>query len=149
MITEAQTQALAAFVARIRADWDQPGIVAAIRKASTLGNPAEIGTALCRLAGNRELRTPAMLADPGTHWHDTTVAARVWPVMCETHPDVRASRCDTDGPCARAVAQTDHATGAARVRAEYQPRPRPIRAPERPATDLDAVRKRIDEEVGQ
>lgn len=68
MMTSAQSQALAAFVARIRTDWDQPGILAAITKASNLASPAAIGRALCALAENRELRTPALLASPGKHW---------------------------------------------------------------------------------
>jgi hypothetical protein len=67
-ITQTQAQALATFAARIRDDWDQPGILAAIQKAQSLGSPAQIGRALMALAENRELRTPALLASPGKHW---------------------------------------------------------------------------------
>ena len=92
-ITRVEAQALAAFVTRIRDDWDQPGIVAAIEKAAPLGAPAAIGAALCRLAENRDLRTPAMLAEPGTHWAGTTVAKLAPPVMCVDHPDQPAREC--------------------------------------------------------
>lgn len=135
-MTQAQAQALAAFVWRIRDDWDQPGILAAIRKAGTLGTPAEIGTALCRLAGNRELRTPALLSEPGPHWHETSVASRVWPVMCEQHPHVRASRCDVDGPCAAYVTPA----GIAAVRTALRDAPKPPRRV--PPVDVAEVRTR-------
>lgn len=147
-ITKAQAQALATFVSRIRDDWDHPGIVAAIEKAATLGTPAEIGTALCRLAANEEHRTPAFLPEPGQHWRDTSVASRVWPVMCEMHPGVRASRCDIDGPCSATVASADHATGAAAVRAAMLPRPRPVARREPAPADLTATRARADAEAG-
>ena len=148
-ITKAQSQALAAFISRVRDDWDHAGIVAAIERAATLGTPAEIGTALCRLAGNHELRTPALLASPGTHWHETSVAARVWPVMCEHHPDVRASRCDYDGPCAATVTTA----GAADVKAALRNAPRlarpAARDPKPTPRDLDDVRARADQEAQQ
>lgn len=145
-ISTAQAQALGAFISRIRDDWDHPGIVAAITKAAPLGNPAEIGTALCRLAANHELRTPALLSEPGPHWHDTSVATRVWPVMCQQHPDVRASRCDIDGPCAAHVTTR----GADDVKAALRSAPRmtlPVQRPEPKPRDLDDVRARADREV--
>lgn len=67
-ISQTQATALATFVAKVRDDWDQPGILAAIQKAQSLGNPLQIGRALIALAENRELRTPALLASPGKHW---------------------------------------------------------------------------------
>ena len=143
MITRAQTEALATFVSRIRPDWDHPGIVAAITKAGQLGTPAEIGTALCRLAGNVELRTPAILAGPGPHWHDTSVAARVWPDMCPTHPHVPLYRCEDYGPCAQAA--TAPPTGW-RDDVKLKRRPRAIH-PEPKPTDLDPLRDRMDAEA--
>ena len=113
-ITHAQAQALATFVSRIRDDWDHPGIVAAITKARELGNAAEIGTALCRLAANAELKTPAMLADPGSHWRDTTVASRLAPVMCPDHKAHLARDCRE---CRALSDAADHKSGAAAVRA--------------------------------
>src|SRR5690349_17586979 len=68
MMTEVQAQALATFVARIRPDWDHPGIMAALGKAANLGTPAQVARALVNLAENHDLRTPAILAQPGSHW---------------------------------------------------------------------------------
>ena len=146
-ITTTEAQALATFISRIRDDWNHPGIVAAIEKAAPLGTPADIGTALCRLAANTELRTPALLAEDGPHWRDTTVASRIWPVMCTRHPEVRASRCDYDGPCAADVTTR----GADAVRAALAEAPRPARPAiaERPTPerDLDETRRRADQEA--
>lgn len=88
-ITQTQATALATFVAKVRDDWDQPGILAAIQKAQSLGNPLQIGRALLALAENRELRTPALLASPGKHWvHDgESVGPNVTNnVRCPEHP---------------------------------------------------------------
>lgn len=93
MISNAQSQALAALVSRLRDDWDHPGILAAITKARDVGPPAAIAAALCRLAENRDMRTPALLAEPGTHWGGTTVATRKPPTMCPDHPTSRALDC--------------------------------------------------------
>src|SRR5690349_20656220 len=92
-MTKVEAQALAAFVARVRPDWQQPGIMAAIEKAVPLGSAAAIGGALCRLAENLELRTPALLAEPGPHWSGTTVATRQPPVKCPEHPGEKAGAC--------------------------------------------------------
>lgn len=67
-ISRAEAEALAAFIARARPDWDHPGIVAAIKKAAHCGTPLEIGVALCIIAKDRSLRTPALLAEKGRHW---------------------------------------------------------------------------------
>lgn len=92
-ITQTEAQALAAFVARIRPDWDHPGIVAAIGKARDVGPAAAVGAALCRLAENGELRTPALLAEPGAHWGGTTAATRRPPTLCPDHPTARLHDC--------------------------------------------------------
>ena len=146
-ITKADAQALATFVARCRDDWDHPGIVAAIGKASHLGSPAAIGAALCRLAENRELRTPASLASPGTHWAGTTVAKVAPPVMCAEpdHSDELARECRK----CRALAVTDKAElkrKADLVRAEMKRRARPKTRPE-PTHDLADARARADREA--
>jgi hypothetical protein len=145
-ISQAQAQALATFITRIRDDWDHPGIVAAIQKAAPLGTPADIGTALCRLAANPDLRTPAVLADPGTHWANTTVASRTPPVMCPEHVTQPARDC----PDCRAQAVTDKVAVselAAKVRAHYRPTTRPAPKPEPTPADLAAVRERADREA--
>jgi hypothetical protein len=103
-ISQTQGQALAAFVARVRADWDQPGILAAISKAASLGSPTQIGRALLALAENRDLRTPALLASPGKHWvHDgepvgpnvtNNVRCPEHPINFHPCPLCAAKRCD-------------------------------------------------------
>ena len=140
-ITKAEAQALAAFVARCRSDWDHPGIVAAIQKAAPLGSPAAVGAALCRLAENRELRTPAMLADPGAHWSGTSVAKVAPPVMCADHPDQPARACKT----------CEDAAVPAELCAAWR-RPAPVRrAPvvrrEPTTADLAETRARADREA--
>ena len=141
-ITVAQTQALAAFVARCRDDWDHPGIVAAITKASHLGSPAAIGAALCRLAENPELRTPAMLADQGSHWGGTTVAKLTPPVTCPDHPGEKAGACRV---CESAAVPPpanwrDDVTLTRRTRPKTRPEP---------THDLTDVRARADAEEQQ
>jgi hypothetical protein len=138
-ISKVEAQALAAFVARCRDDWDHPGIVAAITKASHLGSPAAIGAALCRLAENRELRTPAMLADPGTHWTGTTVAKLTPPVMCPDHPGQPAGRCPA------CDAETTPPPTGWRDDVTLTRRTRPKTRPE-PTHDLADVRARADAE---
>jgi len=147
-IDHTQATALAAFVGRIRPDWDHPGIVAAIGKARSLGSAAAIGAALCRLAENRELRTPAMLAEPGTHWSGTTVAKLPPPIMCAEHPHQPAREC----PDCRAQAVTDKAALAdlaAAVRAHHKTRtrhtPRPEPTPDR--TRIEQIRAELDREA--
>ena len=114
MISRTQAEALATFVAHIRPDWDRPGILAAIGKAGNLGSPSAIGVALCRLADNRGLNTPALLPTPGAHWTDTPVAAIRPPTMCGDHPQQRALDCPD---CAAELADVDHAAHANRLRA--------------------------------
>lgn len=88
-ISQTQAQALATFIARIRDDWDHPGIVAAISKASALGSPAQLGRALCALAENPDLRSPGLLSQPGRHW--TQDGVQTGPnvshnIPCPVHP---------------------------------------------------------------
>lgn len=89
MMTQAQIQALATFVSRVRDDWDHAGIVAAVTKAANLASAPAVGRALCTLAENRDLRTPALLSQPGRHWHQD--GEPVGPnashnVRCHRHP---------------------------------------------------------------
>ncbi len=133
--TKAQAQALAAFITRIREDWDHPGIVAAIQKASALGSAADIGVGLCRLAGNAELRTPATLADPGSHWRDTSVGKITPPVMCPEHATEKAGACrvctSQSVPAPSAITEARKALTSAGSHASAQHSPSP---PNRPCT---------------
>lgn len=143
-ITTAQTQALATFVSRLRDDWDHPGIVAAITKAAPIATPADIGTALCRLAGNLELRTPATLASPGPHWRDTETGKRSLPDLCPEH------RAQKAGACPECIARAVPADRAAELGLWQRPkltRPaRTRRAPQPSTPDLGDVRARADRE---
>jgi len=142
-ISRVEAQALAAFVSRIRDDWQQPGIVAAIEKAAPLGSPAAIGAALCMLAENLELRTPALLAETGPHWTGTTVAKLTPPVMCVDHPAEPARECRE----CRALA-VPAAECASWQRPTLTRRARTVRRPDpTPDTErINALRDRIDAE---
>lgn len=88
-------QPLAALVACIRRDWDVPGTRAAISKARHRGTPLEIARALLRLAENQALRTPAMLAEDGSHWGTPTTVPTQSQARCAEygHEHELASNC--------------------------------------------------------
>ena len=95
--------------------------------------------ALCRLAENLELRTPAMLAEPGNHWGGTTVAKLAPPVMCPDHPGEKAGACRV---CEQAAIPPpanwrDDVTLTRRTRPKTRPEP---------THDLADVRARADAE---
>lgn len=92
-ITRSQGQALAALLHQLRGDWDLPGINAAIRKAAAHGSAADVAVAACRCAANPEMRTPALISEPGTHWQGTVVGTRQAPLMCAEHPTQPARHC--------------------------------------------------------
>lgn len=135
-ITKTEAEALAAYICRVRGDWDHPGVVAAIRKAAHCGTPLEIGVALCTIAKDRSLRTPALLAEKGRHW--TQEGAPVGPnasndTPCGIHrlslpcpacrEDEDANPIDPDA-LAQLLAQTraEVAANAARYRQPTHPR---------------------------
>jgi hypothetical protein len=92
-LTKSQGEALTALLHQLRKDWDTPGIRAALQKAATLGSPADLAVAACRVAANPEARTPALIAEPGSHWQGTAVGKRIAPVMCVEHPGEKAGHC--------------------------------------------------------
>lgn len=144
-IDHAQAEALAAFVGRIRPDWDHPGIVAAIGKARDLGSAAAVGAALCKLAENYDLRTPAMLADPGQHWAGTSVASRLPPSMCPEHPTEKAAACPA---CLSQAVDRDRARELAAAARAAIPRRQVTHTHREPApTDLNDVRRRADQQA--
>jgi len=93
MLTAAQGQALVALLGQLRKDWGLAGITAALKKASLLGSAAEVAVAACRCAANPDMRTPALIADPGPHWQGLAAGSRLAPVMCVTHPEQKAGSC--------------------------------------------------------
>jgi hypothetical protein len=88
-----QGQALVALLGTLRKDWGLAGITAALKKASPLGSAAEVAVAACRCAANPDMRTPALIADPGPHWQGLAAGSRLAPVMCVTHPEQKAGSC--------------------------------------------------------
>jgi len=80
-----QGQALVALLGTLRKDWGLAGITAALKKASPLGSAAEVAVA--------DMRTPALIADPGPHWQGLAAGSRLAPVMCVTHPEQKAGSC--------------------------------------------------------
>jgi len=93
MLTAAQGQALVALLGQLRRDWGLAGITAALKKASPLGSAAEVAVAACRVAANPDMRTPALIADPGPHWQGLAAGSRLAPQMCMTHPEQKAGSC--------------------------------------------------------
>lgn len=96
-IDKTTAQALANYVGRLRPDWDYPGIYAAIGRAKDLGSAAAISAALCRIAEDLTIRTPAVLPEPGPHWGGTAVAGHKRNPNCPEHPGEPIGRCR---PCA-------------------------------------------------
>jgi hypothetical protein len=90
MLNQTSAQALATFVTRVRPDWDHPGVMAAIHKASTLGTATQVARALINLAENPDLRTPAILHTPGSHWRTSETSTPELrgshDVKCPEHP---------------------------------------------------------------
>ena len=66
-ITRPQAEALAAFIIRVRADWRQAGVIAAIEKCPN-EYPLDIARALINLAADATVQTPGLLHGPGPHW---------------------------------------------------------------------------------
>ena len=129
---------LATLIARLRTDWDIPGIRAAIHAARNLGSREDIAIAAIELSRRTDLRTPALLAQDGAWWHTgRTPTARVRPVMCEVlgheyeRVPCRSCRADelgagyvgpSDPPTIPADQAATNHTGAATVRAAIRQR---------------------------
>jgi len=92
-LSQSQGQALTALLHTIRRDWGLAGITAALKKASLLGSAAEVAVAACRVAANPDMRTPALIGDPGPHWQGLAAGSRLAPQMCVTHPEQKAGAC--------------------------------------------------------
>ncbi len=117
MMTRAQGVAIATAVQQVRPEWDHAGILAALEKASTLGTPAEVAAAAFRLAGNLQVRTPGMLAQPGAHWKAPAEGGPTVSVVvtrCGDHPEHPAARCPACEEANRG--EVDHQAGVAAVR---------------------------------
>lgn len=67
-MTEVQAQALAAFVTRIRPEWNVGGIVAALKQVAATGDVHDVSCALIRLASDKSVLTPGLLTQQGWWW---------------------------------------------------------------------------------
>ena len=78
------TRPLAAVMAALHPGWDLPGCAAEIHKARHLAPPDELAHAVIAYAMRADVRTPALLAADGPHWHTgRTPNARVTPTRCD------------------------------------------------------------------
>jgi hypothetical protein len=88
-ITRPQAEALAAFITRVRTDWRQAGVIAAIQKCEN-EYPLDIARALINLAADATVQTPGLLHGPGPHWlrPDGTPTPRKGDhnIPCPDHP---------------------------------------------------------------
>ena len=110
-----QAEALAALVTRMRnaagyPTWDHPGVMAVLERVRDTAPAADVARALITLAENPDLRTPALLAQPGAHWTrpDGTRTARRGDhdVRCADHPHrtMPCPECRRGVPCPPDVA---------------------------------------------
>ena len=60
---------LARLANALRQDWDVPGIRSAIHNSRNLGSREDVAIALVELTKRDDLKTPALLAQDGPHWH--------------------------------------------------------------------------------
>lgn len=79
MINQTQGHAIAKAVAALRDDWDPAGILHALGSVKDR-DPAAVLIAFARAARNPGIRTPAVAAMQGPHWHDPT------PSTASRHP---------------------------------------------------------------
>lgn len=145
MMTRTEAQALATFITKVRPDWDHPGIIAAIGKAQAKATPLQVARALVNLAENRELRTPALLAEAGQHWRDGAEATGPnvsHDVRCPDHPR-QVHPC----PECRATARPVTDDELAALRAIVHGTPKHLRRHEPKPRDLETVRARADQEA--
>lgn len=85
-ITDEQARPLAALLAALHPGWDIPGIRAALHKARHKAPADELAIAAIRCAMRADLKSPALIAEDGPHWHGTEAAR-----------DTRFERCPVDG----------------------------------------------------
>lgn len=121
-MTEVQAQALAAFVSRVRTDWNPPGILAALEKAAPTADVHDVACALIRLAEDGTVKTPGLLPQPGPHWlkPDGSKPARRGDhtLTCPEHAErLPCGRCiaDTGAPPAEVLGDIRAALDAAKT----------------------------------
>lgn len=92
-ITQNQAKILAGYVATLRPDWGETGIMAALARNHQQA-PAHILTiALINIAANPDARTPALLDHPGPHWDHANG------IIHQTKPKPPQPATTNDPPC--------------------------------------------------
>lgn len=72
---------LSALLTRLRGDWQQAGVIAALGQPVLLGRPAgRVAIAAVRAAVDPGVRTPAVIAMDGQHWQAPTSATALLPL---------------------------------------------------------------------
>lgn len=98
-LTPDQGRALAYLVTGLRPDWQTPGVLAAIREASTTTrDPAAVMLAAISAARVPTNKTPRVIALPGGHWpaprgSEASVGGLQDLPPCADHPTHPAHRC--------------------------------------------------------
>lgn len=150
-MTRVQAEALTAFVVRLRTDWRPAGVLAALEKAAPTTDVYSVAVALLNLAADDTVKTPGLLPAPGPHWRkwDGSTPGRRGDhdMPCPEHPTQvhPCPTCKAEKPplSDAAIAELRKAAAEAKARS---PKPR-VLTPQRPATDMDALRKRAEEEI--
>lgn len=100
MMNREQGQAIAALMAALREEWDQPGCLAALADVKDR-DAHDVALAAVRLAATPAVRTPGALRVDGPHWRERVVPKR-------TPTDELCRTCNhTEANCRRLYA-TDH-----------------------------------------
>jgi hypothetical protein len=101
-MTDAITRPLAVLMAALHPGFDIPGCASAIHEARHLAPPDQLAHAVIAYATRTDVRTPALLAQDGPHWHTgRTPDVRIKPARCQVEGHERelahnCSICITD-----------------------------------------------------
>jgi hypothetical protein len=91
---QADMLAAADLLAALHPGFDIPGCAAAIHQARHLAPPDQLAHAVIDYARRTDVRTPALLAQDGPHWHTGhTPDARIEPARCAVHEHEWAHCC--------------------------------------------------------
>lgn len=150
-MTRVQAEALAAYVSRVRTDWRPAGIVAALEKSAPTVDVWDLSRALLNLAADVTVKTPGLLDKPGPHWRkpdgdmpgrrgDHDMACPEHPSQVHPCPMCKAEKLPPSDDLIAELRAVAAQAKAMTPKAKFA-------TPQRPASDLDALRKRIDEEA--
>lgn len=104
-LTQPEAGALAALLHEMRSDWDVPGVRTALWNAKGLAPAPDLMCAAVRAAADGNVRTPAVIAQPGRHWRHETQVQPTFPRPTSTR---RCSVCNLGFNDCRAKWSGDH-----------------------------------------